>query len=209
MFQYYGKISYKKALQEQMSLYEKVKSKKIHLAVMGLEHEKTITLGKRATAQDSLIFPEAFYIEKGFAIAKTDRGGQATIHNPGQLVVYPIINLNDYQMGVREYVCLLQKTSKGCLNEFGLKVESCEESPGLFYMGKKIGFIGIRIKEGISYHGISLNINNDLSDFENIVSCGVKEAPITSTKELLQKELSLEEVFHSWWKIFEGNLEKY
>lgn len=164
--------------------------------IWGLEHPLVLTLGRRAKIEDEV--PARY--RQGVPVVSTDRGGLATLHGPGQLVIYPLVSLGQRKLGPREYVCLLLKITKNCLLDFGISAELDRSQSGLFVAQKKICFVGLRLSGGRSYHGLSLNISNDLSHFDEIRSCGVAQRPTASLKTL-GVVAQPEEVFSCWQKI--------
>jgi lipoyl(octanoyl) transferase len=161
--------------------------------IWGMEHPLVVSLGKRSQKEEELAA-----MAHAWTIIQTDRGGLATLHSPGQLVIYPLISLAKRQWGPRKYVCQLLKTTQSCLNNLGLMTQIDEESSGLFVGPKKICFVGLRVSGGRVYHGLSLNIANDLSLFDGISACGWKGRPITSFKELGDLTSTPQQVFTLW-----------
>jgi len=131
-------------------------------------------------------------------VVKSDRGGLATLHSPGQLIIYPLISIDKRGWGPKNYVCQLLKITEGCLLKLGLHVQCDEDSSGLYINQKKICFIGLRVSDGRVYHGLSLNVSNDLSLFEDISACGWHGRPLTSLKEQGITTLSTKELFSLW-----------
>lgn len=166
-------IPYRKALQIQEDCVQDILKKEDHIYLLGLEHPNVITLGKRSDMSDDLLVSKESLELLGFDICHTDRGGHATLHSPGQLVIYPIVKVQKYFKGIREYVEFLEQVVIDCFTQSGVDVFTNKKEPGIYTNRGKIGFIGLRVRQGVSYHGISLNIHNDLSLFENIRSCGV------------------------------------
>lgn len=160
--------------------------------VWGLEHPYVLTLGRRARAEDEVQHGSGL-----IPVTHTDRGGLATIHGPGQLMVYPLISLRRRQWGPREYVCQLLKITRDCLSGFGISGLIDTEQSGIFVGENKICFIGLRVSGGRVYHGLSLNVSNDLSVFQSIRACGVQGRPLTSLREL-GVHVGCREVFHAW-----------
>lgn len=191
-YKWLGLQDYNTTFEEQMGSLTWVDQRE---EVWGLEHSAVITLGRRAQSdRDILSLGET----RSIPIIHTDRGGLATVHNPGQLMIYPLLSLQTRGLGPRDYVCLLIQITQLTLKRLGLVTQCDTENSGLYVEGKKIVFIGLRIKEGRSYHGLSINTSNDLSLFRQILSCGLKERPITNIYNELHKKIPLEELFHLW-----------
>jgi len=117
-------------------------------------------------------------------VVETDRGGQVTYHGPGQLVVYPLLNLKRRELGVRPLVTLLEQTMIATLAHDGIIAVARPEAPGVYVDGKKIGSIGIRIKNNCCYHGLSLNRDMDLTPFKWINPCGYAGLEVTQLADL-------------------------
>lgn len=164
---------YNKALEKQMSLVKEVQNQPQLGAVLGYEHPSVVTLGVRSTPKD-LLHSDEYYQSHSVEICKVNRGGEATFHNPGQLVVYPILHLPSLNLKVKDYICVLQKATIATLKKYDVKAFSEGVEPGVYTERGKIAFIGVKVSHGVCYHGLSINISNELSDFEAIQSCGVK-----------------------------------
>lgn len=146
-----------------------------------LEHPPTITLGRRATVQD-LIASDTELGERGVACHAIERGGQATYHAPGQLVLYPIVHLGDRGLGVRSFVWGLEEIMLGICAAVGISATRDARGHGVWTERGKLGAVGIRVREGISTHGLALNVDLDLAGYELIAPCGVPGLPVTSLR---------------------------
>lgn len=160
--------------------------------IWGLEHSLVVSLGKRSNGER-----EKF--SHPWPVVQSDRGGMATLHSPGQLVIYPLISIAKRGWGPRHYVCQLLKVTQTSLLELGLRTQIDDLSSGLFIGEKKLCFIGLRVSQGRVYHGLSLNVCNDLNFFDGISACGWKGRPLTSLKEQ-GVEITPEELFNLWKK---------
>jgi lipoate-protein ligase B len=123
-----------------------------------------------------------------------NRGGRVTVHAPGQIVVYPIINLRERELGVTEYVRELEDWIIRILARFGVRSLKSEDGIGIWAESGKLGFVGVRISKGVSSHGFCVNINNDLSPFRNIIPCGLVDAKTTSLAKILGHQISSRDV---------------
>lgn len=174
--------------------------------VLGFEYYPVITMGKRAEALKELqVSPEELQ-DKGFEIVETDRGGQATLHSPGQLVIYPLVPLTKLQISVRNFVSLLEEATILWLAKHKIKAFRKEDA-GVFTDQGKIAFIGIRVDRGITRHGISINLSNDLDLFGGIKACGQALRALDSVFEH-QIEMDLREAFNEWNLYFTHELLK-
>jgi len=116
------------------------------------------------------------------AVLPVDRGGKITYHGRGQLIIYPLINLERYQLTIRSFVTLIEKSIVSFLSRRDIKASAKIEAPGVYIENKKIASLGLRIKNHASYHGLSMNIDMDLSPFEAIDPCGFKNLQMTQLK---------------------------
>lgn len=121
-------------------------------------------------------------------VVHIDRGGQVTYHGPGQLVAYLLINVRRRKLGVRNLVDLIETVMTSTLAQFGLSAETRPKAPGVYVSNAKIGALGLRIKNGWSYHGLSLNVNMDLSPFHDINPCGFKNLAVTQLSNFIESE---------------------
>lgn len=137
-----------------------------------LEHLPVYTLGLNGK-------PEHLLNSGDIPVIHSDRGGQVTYHGPGQLVVYTLIDIKRMQLGIRQLVTLLEQSMVKTLSKLGIMAIAKPEAPGVYVNDKKIGSIGIRIKNNASYHGISLNNTMDLTPFDNINTCGFRNLQVT------------------------------
>ena len=156
-----------------------------------VEHPPVVTLGRSGNAGDLRVPREAIR-RAGIEVFETDRGGQATYHGPGQLVVYPIIKL--LVKDLHQYLDLMLKTTASLLESFGLKPEMKTGRPGLWVQGAKIASVGMAARRWVTYHGLALNVNTNLDGFNYIIPCGQPEERITSLKKILARPIDLEAV---------------
>lgn len=142
-----------------------------------IEHNPVYTLGQ-AGKLEHILNPGNIPIEK------SDRGGQVTYHGPGQLVVYPLLNLRRLNLGVRELVSLLENTTISLLATYNIIAQARKEAPGVYVNSAKIASIGLRIRRGYCYHGLAFNIAMDLNPFKGINPCGMSQLAITQLSDL-------------------------
>ena len=145
-----------------------------------LEHDTICTAGTSATESDLL--------DKNLKVIKTNRGGKHTIHSPGQKVVYFVLDLNRREKNIKKLVNKIENCIIEILKEFNVKSFADKKNIGIWIENeknlKKIAAIGIRVKKWVAYHGFSLNISNDLTKYNKIIPCGVKDKGVTSLKSL-------------------------
>jgi lipoyl(octanoyl) transferase len=141
------------------------------------EHPPVFTLGLNAS-REHLLAPG------DIPIVQVDRGGQVTYHGPGQLMVYPLIDLKRAKLGVRDLVTALEQSVVDLVSEAGIRAIARKDAPGVYVDGKKIASVGLRIRRGASYHGMALNIDVDLEPFSRINPCGFEQLEITDLRAL-------------------------
>ena len=151
-----------------------------------LQHTPVFTLGLAGKREHILKFTDT-------PIIAIDRGGQVTYHGPGQLVAYLLLDLKRRGYGVRELVMRMEQTIIDLLAIYGIRAERRDKAPGVYVDGAKIAALGLRIKHGMSYHGLALNVDMDLTPFSYINPCGYTGLKVTQLSALA-KEISLEKV---------------
>lgn len=193
-----GQLDYNKAFDIQMHLFELAKEKHQY-SIIGLEHPAVISFGRRAASEMQLDcqIPQIL----------SSRGGLVTVHSEGQLVIYPIIDLKSFGLGVKSYVCVLLKATQDFLLELGVESSVGIENAGLYTSRGKIAFCGIQVKNGISLHGISINVRNDLSLFGQIKICGVENQKLDRLQDY-HINMTLKELFEVWMTQFRSRLDR-
>ncbi|MEO0575838.1 MAG: lipoyl(octanoyl) transferase LipB [Pseudomonadota bacterium] len=141
------------------------------------EHPPVFTLGM-AAKREHVLAPGAI------PLVQIDRGGQVTYHGPGQLMVYPLINVRRHKLGVRDLVCALERSVIDLLAASGIAAIGRRDAPGVYVDGAKVASIGLRIRRGCSYHGMAVNVAMDLSPFERINPCGMEGLKVTDLASL-------------------------
>ena len=189
-------------------LQKKLQSKRIlgeiedHLLLV--EHPPVFTLGKNASKQHIINNSE------DVSIIQTDRGGNITFHGPGQLVCYPILDLNHYKRSITWYMRELEQLIIDVLGEYDIKASRKKGLTGTWVKDKKIAALGVRISRWVTMHGFSLNINPDLNFYKNIIPCGIKEYGVTSMAKIMDNEVpSMDEVKTKMTKHFTKNFVGY
>ncbi len=158
-----------------------------------VEHDHVYTFGKRASEAHLLVHKQQL-AQENIDIFNIDRGGDVTYHGPGQLVGYPIIDLQNYRQDVHWYLRTLEEVLINTINCYGIRGQRVEGLTGVWVKDKKIAAIGVKISRWVTIHGFALNVNTDLSKFFNIIPCGIRNKGVTSLEHLLNKKLSLQEV---------------
>ena len=142
-----------------------------------LEHDPVFTLGQ-AGKREHVLMPG------DIPVVQSDRGGQVTYHGPGQLVIYLLLDIKRLGIGVRGLVDGIEQSIITLLSEYGINAESRREAPGVYVDGRKIAALGLRVRRGRSYHGLSLNVDMDLSPFSQINPCGYEGLEVTRLSDL-------------------------
>jgi lipoyl(octanoyl) transferase len=188
-----GVMPYEQALAKQHEYHLKVRQSSGETEyLIVVQHPPVLTFGKHATAKNLLLDAESLK-QKNIEIIQTDRGGEVTAHEPGQLVIYPILHLTKHQLSVRTFVDKLEDSVIFALSQLGLQAARHSVNPGVWCENQKICAIGIRIKQRVSMHGIALNISNDLSTFDAIVPCGLLGFEVTSVERVLNKKIDFQQ----------------
>lgn len=180
--EHWGRVAYGEALERQLDLWRRRLVGRAPDTIVEVEHPPTITLGRNAPQTDVTI-PAAELARRGIDLVRSDRGGRATAHGPGQIVVYPIVGIADRGIGVRSWVCSLEGALLAVLDGLGIAGRRIDGKPGIWAGDAKIASIGLRVARGVSYHGISLNVGLDAGPFDCIVACGVPGERITSVSQ--------------------------
>lgn len=203
----WGLIDYHIAESQQLELFEKKleakaqkKSSENYLNI--LEHNPVYTLGKNADEKNILPIART----SGASFHHISRGGDVTFHGPGQLVVYPIIDLQDFNMGVRAYVTALENIGIELCASYGIEAKASEEEGVWIDLGtpkaRKIMAIGIKVSRYITMHGIAFNVNTDLNYFSFIIPCGIPNKGVTSLQRELGKEVDMQEFKDRYVEVF-------
>jgi lipoate-protein ligase B len=188
-----GLANYRETLQLQHRLHEKRRRGEITNTVLIVEHNPVITFGARQSANKLLASKEDL-AQKHIDIVDIRRGGGTTAHNPGQLVFYPILHLQQLNLGISEYIRELESIGAELLEQLGVHAERQKGYPGLWVGAKKIASIGVRVSKFITYHGMAINIQNDLSIFDFITPCGLNGVKMTSVLKETGKRHSMSQV---------------
>jgi lipoate-protein ligase B len=181
---YLGTVPYERALKLQQRLAQARAEGKIGDALLLLEHPPVFTIG-RFRGEDDMTVPPDTLAREGIAVFHTNRGGAITFHGAGQLVGYPILNLKENGLGVREYIEKLEETVIRLLLALAIQAHTVERYPGVWVGEKKICSIGIHVSRHITTHGFALNVNNDLRYFQYVNPCGLPGDVMTSVSDLL------------------------
>ena len=191
-------ISYIKAMKYLNKRVEEIKENNNRELLWLLEHPTTYTAGIRFNKKEVL--------DDKIRVIKTNRGGKITLHNPGQKIIYFVLNLNKRKKDIRKLINIIEKSIIELLKLYRIKAYNDKKNIGIWVNNKKIAAIGLRVSKWIAYHGCSININNNLNQYFKIIPCGLDNQNITSVyneKKILIKGLD-EEII----KIFIKNINK-
>ncbi len=182
-----GLCDYQKAWDWQRQLHAARRANDIPDTLLLLQHPSVYTFGKNANKENLIDSKDALVIQ-------SDRGGDITWHGPGQLVGYPIINLKEHKTSASWYMRNLEEVIIRCLKDYDISASRIEKLTGVWIGNEKIAAMGVRLSRWITMHGFALNIAPDLSYFNGMIPCGIKDKGVTSIKKQLGKEPDFDEV---------------
>ena len=177
---------------------EEVKLGKNNELIWVLEHPTTYSAGVRFNKKDIL--------KKNIKVIKTNRGGKITLHNKGQKIIYFVINLNNRKKDIRKFISALEDSILQFLNIYKIKAKRDKKNIGIWVKGKKIAAIGLRVSRWVAFHGCSININNNLKQYLNIIPCGLSNELITSIYN--EKKIKLQNYEKKIANIFIENIDR-
>jgi lipoyl(octanoyl) transferase len=186
-----GTMPYRDAWREQERVHEEVVAGGPERLLL-VEHPPIITFGRRAGVERNLLASDEQLAKLGVEVVQSDRGGDITFHGPGQVVAYPIVRLNDHGLSVGGYVRTLERAVIDALGDLGIAARKDDCAVGVWVDDgsgtntlAKVCAIGVRIRRGVSLHGLALNVTTDLDYFNLIVPCGLHCRPVTSVRKIL------------------------
>ncbi|BBO77189.1 octanoyltransferase [Desulfosarcina widdelii] len=184
---------YQKALDLQLAVVESKNSGRLEAdVILCLEHPRVFTLGRRG-GRENLCVSDDFLSEKKVAVMPTDRGGNITYHGPGQLVVYPIIDIKRRRIKVVDFVSGLEQAMIRTAAHWDIPAGTDPANRGVWLGGNKLGSIGITVRRGVSFHGLALNVNTDMEPFDWINPCGLDRVRMTSFERHMGGPVPMEE----------------
>jgi len=188
MVQDLGRRAYGEVLELQRTLCRQRIAGEIDEDILLLvEHDPVVTLG-RATRAASLPLPRPELERRGVEVFEVERGGDVTFHGPGQLVGYPVVNLRQHREDLHWYLRRLEAGLIAALGRLGVEAGPNPGLTGVWTRGRKIASIGIHVKQWVTFHGFALNVSTDLSYFDLIVPCGIKDVTMTSVARELCRD---------------------
>jgi lipoyl(octanoyl) transferase len=177
-----GVTNYQQAWDFQKKLFDEVVEERSQNYLILTEHEPVITIGKTGSLKNLLTEPSHLN-SKGIDLVEIDRGGDITFHGPGQLVGYPILDLNQFQRDIHWYLRTIEEVIIRTLREFGIEGKRIPDLTGVWVDKRKICAIGVKVTRWVTMHGLALNINTDLNYFNHIIPCGISDHGVTSIFE--------------------------
>ena len=212
-----GLMDYEKVLKIQTELFNKIIDQKLknrrertknktNNYLLFVEHPNVYTLGKSGDINNLLLSKEDL-TKKDIQFFNTNRGGDITCHGPGQIVCYPILDLDNFFSDIHKYLRFLEEVVIKTLMEFDIKGERSLKETGVWINPKhndarKICALGVKASRWVTMHGFALNVNNDLSYFDNIIPCGINNKSVTSVSKELRKSIDKSEIINSLKKNF-------
>ncbi len=188
-----GRTKYADAWELQKKIFSARLEQRISDVLLLTEHEPVFTLGKGAD-ENHLLANENELSEKKIDMFWIDRGGDVTFHGPGQVVGYPILDLNQHYNDIHRYLRDIEETIIRSLNNFGISAGREKEFTGVWVKNEKIAALGVKVSKWITMHGFALNVNTDLSYFDRIIPCGIFHKGVTSLQQILQRDVELTNV---------------
>lgn len=188
-----GRTRYGDTWDLQRQLFELRHHGLIDDALLFTEHEHVYTIGKGGD-ENHLLASEEELRKDGTEVFRIDRGGDVTYHGPGQIVGYPILDLNRYSPDIHKYLRSLEDVIIAALREFNIDGGREEGMTGVWVRGEKIAAIGVKVSKWVTMHGFALNVNTDISRFGRIIPCGIFHKGVTSMQKILGREISMEQV---------------
>ena len=197
-----GHYPYKKVWELQKQMQEDRINSNINDTIIFVEHESVYTLGKNANKNHLLQ-----NVDSSIDIFEIERGGDITYHGPGQLVIYPILNLNNYQKSISWYMRKIEQVSIDSLAEYNIKAERNKNLTGVWVGDEKIAAQGVKISRWVTMHGFSININTNLKYYDKIIPCGIFDRGVTSMSQILGKSINMNFVKKTVLKNFKLNFQ--
>jgi lipoyl(octanoyl) transferase len=188
-----GRTRYADAWKLQKEVWTRRHSNDIQDILLLTEHEHVYTLGK-STDDNHLLASEEELITSGTEVFHIDRGGDITYHGPGQIVGYPIIDLNNYFLDIHRYLRSLEEVIIRTLATCGIMAEREKGMTGVWVSNEKIAAIGVKVSRWVTMHGFALNVNTDLSKFDRIIPCGIFHKGVTSMQRKQGQDVPIESV---------------
>lgn len=193
----WGLIEFSEAWRRQREIADAILVSTSDDVLVTCQHPPVITRGRR-TLDNAMLTSDALLQQRGISLVDVDRGGEATAHNPGQLVCYPVVNLEHFRPDLHWYLRTLEDAVIATLADVGLPSGRVNGKTGVWIDGsRKICAIGIHCRKWVTTHGLALNVCNDLAIFDNIIPCGITDSAVTSLTQELRRGVDVHEVQES------------
>ena len=203
-----GLVSYADGLELQRALVDDRKAGRIPNTLLLLQHPHVLTIGVKKDGRQHILAPAEVLTERGVEVFETGRGGDVTYHGPGQLVGYPIFDLDPDRRDVHKYVRDLEEVMIRVCADYGLAADRVKGMSGTWIVDAKIGAIGVRISRWVTSHGLAFNVTTDLDFFNLVVPCGIADKAVTSLAAQLGHPVPMAEVEDVFIRHFSAVFEK-
>lgn len=217
-----GLMKYQEAWEEQERIFQSILQSKIETGsysgpnyILCVEHPPVYTIGKSGD-KNHLLVSDEFLQDNHIDFVRNNRGGDITFHGPGQLVIYPILDLDQFFTDLKKYMRLLEEVVIRVLKEYNIIGERSEGETGVWIaaqnpsIARKICALGVRTSRWVAMHGLALNVNVDLQYFLHIIPCGIENKSVTSMQKELHQMIQIQEVFEKWMfhfqEVFEAKI---
>ena len=194
-------VSYSYAYEKQTERLLAIEAGTEPNALFLLEHTPTFTFG-RSSHEENLLASQKELVKMGIAIERVDRGGDITYHGPGQLVAYPILNLEYWTKSVQWYLRMLEDVIIDVLARYAIRGERVKGYTGVWVNGAKIAAVGIGIRQWVTYHGVSINLTPNIDHWSLIVPCGIPDKPVACLHQFLESPPSMDELMDVFEETF-------
>ena len=195
-----GIIEYRAAWEKQKAAVRSA-DRSDHDLLYLVEHPPVITVGRSGDLENILAADEQLHSE-GIEVIEIDRGGDVTYHGPGQLVAYPILNLNMHRPDIGWYLRALEEVVLGSLQDLDIRARRIEGYTGVWIGDSKVAAIGVGVRRWVTFHGLALNIDPDLDRFGLITPCGIQDRSVTSIEAVLGRDVKRDEVVDPFLRRF-------
>ena len=188
-----GIQKYNVAWNLQKQLFEEVKTNRDKNYLILTEHHPVITLGK-SSEKKNIVTNHNILQSKNIDVVEIDRGGDVTFHGPGQIVGYPIFNLNDFKKDIHWYLRSIEEVIIQTLSHFEISAERIKDLTGVWVNNQKICAIGVKVTRWVTMHGFALNVSTELDNFNHIIPCGINDKSVTSMQKITNQDFLMEKV---------------
>jgi len=201
----WGLIDYQLAWDKQKELVNDIQKNRNRNVLVVCEHPPVITIGKSGSLSN-ILFDRDSLSERGVKVIENNRGGDVTLHNPGQIIAYPIFNLTDYKEDLHWFLREIEECIIELVGQYGIEGGRVEGLTGVWVEGsRKVCAMGLNCSRWVSSHGLALNVNNDLREFGYIIPCGISDKQVSSISKEIGTEVAMSEVKMKLIEIFKNH----